>query len=168
MSHPHAILPGTPDMLSARGLDTAEAASSPPVQRMLIADDDPAIRRLFETLARRERIECDSASNGPEAIAALREREYALLFLDIMMPRIDGWGVLDYLRTRTGSRVPSLFIVTAFLDQAVSAADRALVSGILYKPMDADDIAALMRACVRGADPIGVLQRTRHRLIATA
>ena len=63
---------------------------------MLIADDDAAIRRLFETLARREGFECDLAANGREAIAALKEREYELLFLDIMMPRVDGWGVLDF------------------------------------------------------------------------
>lgn len=136
-------------------------------KRILIADDDPAIRRLFETLARREGIECDLAANGPEAVAALKQREYALVFLDIMMPRIDGWGVLDYLRTRALARVPSLFIITAYLDQTVSTADSEIVAGILYKPVDADDIAALMRECTRGGrNAEAALQRTRHRLIA--
>jgi DNA-binding response OmpR family regulator len=135
-------------------------------KRALIADDDPAIRRLFETLAKRQQIECDLAANGSEAIAALKQREYSLMFLDLMMPRIDGWGVLDYLRTRSKSRIPSLFIMTAFLDQTVSIADSEIVSGIIYKPVDADDIAALMRECLRGGSPTGVLQRTRHRLLA--
>jgi CheY-like chemotaxis protein len=137
-------------------------------KRMLIADDDAAIRRLFETLAKREGIDCDVAANGAEAIAALKEREYTLMFLDIMMPRIDGWGVLDYVRMRSKARIPSLFIITAFLNQTVSAADSEIVSGIIYKPVDASDIAALMRECVRGGSPTGVLQRTRHRLIAAA
>jgi serine/threonine protein kinase len=137
-------------------------------KRILIADDDAAIRRLLETLAKRERIECDTATNGSESIAALKECEYDLMFLDIMMPRIDGWGVLDYLRTRAKGRTPSLFIITAFLDQMVSTADREIVSGIIYKPVDADDIAALMRECLRGGNPAGVLQRTRHRLLSAA
>ena len=154
-----AALPATPSPM------LTTAAEPEPKKRILIADDDPAIRRLFETLARRERIDCDGVSNGAEAIAALKSRDYALLFLDIMMPRIDGWGVLDYLRTRAKSRVPSLFIVTAFLDQTVSAADREIVSGIIYKPVDADDIAALMRECVRGGNATGVLRHTRHKLI---
>lgn len=124
-------------------------------RRILVADDDPAIRRLVEVLAKREQIECDGASNGVEAVAALKARDYALLFLDIMMPRVDGWGVLDYLRTRARERVPALFVITAFLNQAVSAADRAIVSGILYKPVDADDLAALMRECVRGGSAVG-------------
>jgi CheY-like chemotaxis protein len=134
--------------------------------RALIVDDDPAILRLFEAIAKRERIDCDLASNGSEAIAALKTREYSLLFLDIMMPRIDGWGVLDYLRMRSKARVPSIFIVTAFLDQSVSAADSEIVTGIIYKPIDTDDIARLMRECMRGGNTTGVMQRTRHRLIA--
>ena len=167
-----ASVSGTPTLILSAA-DRAASPSEPRVvsspfagKRMLIADDDAAIRRLFETLARRERIECDSATNGPEAIAALKEREYTLMFLDLMMPRIDGWGVLDYLRTRSKARVPSLFVITAFLDQTVSAADSSVVSGILYKPVDADDIASLMRECARGGNVTGVLQRTRHRLIA--
>jgi len=138
-----------------------------PVGRMLIVDDDPAIRRLFEMLATRQGIGCDTAANGPEAIAALKQNEYALMFLDLMMPRIDGWGVLDFLRTRA-ARVPMLFIVTAFLDQTVSAADREIVAGIIYKPVDADEIAGLMRECVRGNTPVGMLTKTRYRLIAAA
>src|SRR5688500_18805582 len=166
-----SALPATPTLVVKA--PSCEAAPEPKVvaspyagKRALIADDDPAIRRLFETIAKRQQIECDLAANGSEAIAALKQREYSLFFLDLMMPRIDGWGVLDYLRTRSRLRIPSLFIMTAFLDQTVSAADSEIVSGIIYKPADADDIAALMRECLRGGSPTGVLQRTRHRLVA--
>jgi serine/threonine protein kinase len=165
-------LPSTPTMLLTavpeRPATEPKVVASPYAgKRILVADDDDAIRRLFETLAKRQGIECDTAANGPEAIAALKQREYTLLFLDIMMPRIDGWGVLDYLRTRSKARVPSLFIITAFLDQTVSTADSEIVDGIIYKPVDADDIAALMRECARGGrNTTGALQRTRHRLIA--
>lgn len=136
-------------------------------KRLLVADDDAAMLRLFETLARREGLECDVAANGAEAVAALKARPYSMLFLDLMMPRIDGWGVLDYLRSHPGVRVPSVFIITSYKDQSVSAADRELVSGILYKPIDGTEMGALMRRCVRGESAIGVLQNTRHRLLAT-
>ncbi|MCU1228661.1 MAG: serine/threonine protein kinase [Acidobacteria bacterium] len=166
-------LPATPTMVLSPPERKIVEVSEPKVvsspyagKRMLIADDDASIRRLFETLARRQGIECDVASNGPEAIAMLKEREYALMFLDIMMPRIDGWGVLDYVRMRSKARIPSLFIITAFLDQTVSAAESEIVSGIIYKPVDADDIAALMRECMRDGKATGALQRTRHRFIA--
>lgn len=84
------------------------------------------------------------------------------------MPRIDGWGVARLPAHALARADPSLFIITAFLDQTVGAVDSEIVSGIIYKPIDADDISALMRACMRGGSPGGVLQRTRHRLIAAA
>ena len=136
-------------------------------KRLLVVDDDAAMLRLFQLLARREGLECDVAANGSEAVSALKTGSYSLMFLDIMMPRIDGWGVLDYLRTHATARVPSLFIITSYVDLTVSAADRELVSGIIYKPIDATDMSALMRRSVRGESAIGALQNTRHRLMAT-
>jgi len=161
-------LPATPTiMLNVAAPPEPEVVAAPDDgKRILIVDDDPAIRRLFEALAKRQRIDCDCAANGPEAIAAMKDREYSLLFLDIMMPRIDGWGVLDYLRTHARTKLPMIFIVTAFLDQTLSTADSEIVTGIIYKPVDADDIAALMRECARGGNTTGTLRNTRHRLIA--
>ena len=134
--------------------------------RILIVDDDPAIRRLFELVASCDAIACDSACNGAEGVAAMRQHDYTAVFLDIMMPRVDGWGVLDYLRARPQSRIRSLFLITAVTDQNLSAGDRDLVTGILYKPLHLNDIAALIRASARGASPFGVLQHTRHQMMA--
>lgn len=145
-----------------------EATTDSAPRRILIADDDPAMRRLFEVIAKRERIEADVATNGAEAIRALRHCSYSLLFLDIMMPRVDGWGVLDFLRMHARDRHPAIFVITAFLDQALSTADREIVSGILYKPVDADDIAALMREHRNGGTCGAVLHRTRHRFVTPA
>ena len=153
----------TPNVL----LPVMEKSAGGHAPRMLVADDDPAIRRLLELVAKRVPIECDCATNGPETIAALKQRDYSLLFLDIMMPRIDGWGVLDFLRTRSRESLPTLFIITAFLDQVVSNADSEIVTGILYKPIDADEITALAREHLRGALSTTMLQKTRHRLIST-
>ena len=142
-------------------------AEDEPGKRLLVVDDDVAMLRLLQTLARREGLECDTAANGAEAVTALRARPYSMMFLDILMPRVDGWGVLDYLRTHASIRVPAIFIVTSCVGQTVSAADRELVSGIIYKPIDGADMSALMRRCVRGESAIGALQNTRHRLLAT-
>lgn len=133
--------------------------------RILIVDDDPAIRRMFELVARCDGIACDSACNGAEGVAAMRQNDYASVFLDIMMPRVDGWGVLDFLRARPQSRIRSLFLITAVADQNLSAADRELVTGILYKPLHLDDVGALIRASAQGASPAGVLQHTRHQWV---
>lgn len=148
--------------------EPAEKDEAPPPKRVLIADDDPAMRRLFETLSRRAGVDCDVAANGPEAISSLKLRAYDLMFLDIMMPRIDGWGVLDYLRSRATLHRPSIFIITAFIDQMLSAADREIVHGILYKPFDTDEVATLMRDAARGGRITTALHNTRHRLFEEA
>ncbi|HJQ35885.1 MAG TPA: response regulator [Thermoanaerobaculia bacterium] len=133
--------------------------------RILIVDDDPAIRRMFELVACCDGIVCDAACNGAEGVAAIRQNSYSAVFLDIMMPRVDGWGVLDFLRARPQSRIRSLFMITATVDQNLSVGDRELVTGILYKPLHLDDVAALIRASARGASAAGVLQHTRHQLV---
>ena len=104
-------------------------------------------------------------SNGPEAIAALKRQAYDMFFLDLMMPRIDGWGVLDYLRNRATGNRPTVFLITAFLDQTVSAADAEVVTGVIYKPVDAEEIARLMAEWRHGANVGATLQRTRHRMV---
>lgn len=142
-------LPATPTIAIAP--KQSDVAEPPNGKRVLIADDDPAMRRLFETLSRRAGVECDSAANGPEAIAALKERDYEVLFLDIMMPRIDGWGVLDYLRSHPAQARPAIFIVTSITGQTLSVADREIVQGIIYKPFDTNEVAALIRDAARAA-----------------
>jgi hypothetical protein len=63
--------------------------------------------------------------------------------------------------------MPTIFVITAFLDQTMSAVDSEIVTGIIYKPVDADEIARLMREWTRGGTMSGALQKTRHRLIAS-
>lgn len=58
--------------------------------------------------------------------------------------------------------------MTAFNDQNMSAADSEIVTGILYKPVEANEIESLMRECVRGGDVRSTLQKTRHRMFALA
>src|SRR5437867_12947406 len=70
-------------------------------QRALVADDDPATRSLIANILRQRRIAFDQAANGADAVKALKAHEYTLVFLDLLMPRIDGWGVIDFLARST-------------------------------------------------------------------
>ncbi|HEX8155686.1 MAG TPA: response regulator, partial [Thermoanaerobaculia bacterium] len=74
----------------------AEQMSKEP--RVLVADDDHSIRQLVTTIVRRERLLVDSAADGAEAIALLAQHEYAVILLDLMMPRVDGFGVVEYIK----------------------------------------------------------------------
>ena len=64
---------------------------------MLVADDDPTVRRLVELVLERGGCEVTTAADGREAIALARRQPFDVLLLDVQMPGVDGWEVLATL-----------------------------------------------------------------------
>jgi serine/threonine-protein kinase len=120
------------------------SARSSSSRRALVADDDPATRYLLGSVLQRHHIAYDEAANGADAVKFLKSNDYAFVFLDLLMPRVDGWGVLDYLRNHRRNQLPRTFIVTGVLNQKLSTADQDVVSGLLYKPLDVTQVEKLV------------------------
>ncbi|MDQ6799310.1 MAG: protein kinase [Acidobacteriota bacterium] len=120
-----------------------------PGQRALIADDDPVTRYLIANILGQRRIAFDEAANGADAVKSLKVHEYTIVFLDLLMPRVDGWGVIDFLR-RAKTKPPRIVIITGVKDQTLSVADRELVSGIIYKPLDPAEVDRLVKQTLSG------------------
>src|SRR5436309_3328133 len=123
--------------------------------RILIADDDTSIRQLLTTIMKRERLNADSASDGEDAIRKLQEHEYSVILLDLMMPRVDGFGVIDYLAEHPPHHKPVVLVVTAYADQKFKNVDANIVSGVLRKPFEVADLGAVVRLCPDGYIWIG-------------
>ncbi|HCW54798.1 MAG TPA: DNA-binding response regulator [Clostridium sp.] len=66
--------------------------------RILVADDDKEIRELVEIYLKAEGFTIDTVSNGEEALEAIKEKQYDLVILDIMMPKMDGTTALINIR----------------------------------------------------------------------
>ncbi|HEX7828570.1 MAG TPA: serine/threonine-protein kinase [Thermoanaerobaculia bacterium] len=115
-------------------------------ERALVADDDPAARYLIASVLTRYSIAFDEAANGADAVKLLKANDYSLVFVDLLMPRLDGWGVIDYVRARRGRRNPRLYVVTGVRDQKLSTADQDVVSGLIYKPIDIAHVERLVTA----------------------
>ena len=109
------------------------------VQRALVTDDDAITREILCTVLRQKGVPYDEAVNGAEAIKKLKEHQYGVVFLDLLMPRIDGWGVLDFIRSK-GRGNAQIYILTAFREQRLSAADQEIVAGMIHKPIDEAEI----------------------------
>jgi hypothetical protein len=63
------------------------------------------------------------------------------------MPRIDGWGVIDYLRShRADPSKRRTYVVTGVQNQKLSTADQDVVTGLLYKPIDVKQVEQLVTA----------------------
>ncbi|HET7433353.1 MAG TPA: response regulator [Thermoanaerobaculia bacterium] len=139
-----------------------------PGRRVLVADDDAPVRDLVARIIRTVGVEADIVASGRDAVQALKARRYDLAFLDLHMPRLSGWEVLDYLRNAPQARPGRLFVVTGFANQTISAADTDLVTAVLYKPVATDEMRSLVEHCLRG-DPFdlrNVLRTTKHRAVA--
>ncbi|MGH7466620.1 MAG: LytR/AlgR family response regulator transcription factor [Longimicrobiales bacterium] len=101
--------------------------------RVLIADDEPLARRGLQQVLRLH-TECQivaEARNGREALRALRALQPDVVFLDIQMPGLDGFQVLQLM---TGERMPIIVFVTAFDEFAVRAFE-AHALDYLLKPV---------------------------------
>ncbi|HEU4886329.1 MAG TPA: protein kinase [Thermoanaerobaculia bacterium] len=116
-----------------------------PRYRALVADDDPATRYIIASVLSQNQVAFDEAENGAAAVKLLKANRYELIFIDLLMPRMDGWGVIDYLRSKRGDRGPRVYIVTGVQDQKLSAADHDVVHGLLYKPIEPAQIERLVR-----------------------
>ncbi|HVE70990.1 MAG TPA: protein kinase [Thermoanaerobaculia bacterium] len=113
-------------------------------RRALVADDDPSARYILASVLQRHHIAYDEAANGADAVKLLKSNQYAFVFIDLLMPRIDGWGVLDFLRSHRPEPMPRTIIITGVQNQKLSAADQDVVAGLLYKPIDIAQVEKLL------------------------
>ena len=112
---------------------------------ILIVDDDDAIRTMVERVLRREQFEVESARDGYEAIEKLTRNDYATVLLDLMMPRVDGHGVLRFLETHP-TPAP-VIVMTANTQSGSEAADAKPVFRVLSKPFDIGQLISHVREC---------------------
>ena len=80
--------------------ETEPGLVSPPKASVLLAEDDQAIREMFKFGLAHSGYSVRTATDGQEAVAALRESEPDLVLLDVQMPRLNGFGVLEALDVR--------------------------------------------------------------------
>jgi CheY-like chemotaxis protein len=113
--------------------------------RVLIVEDDEAIRALLVAALRRESLDVDAARDGAEALQFTSANEYAVILLDLMMPHINGFEFLESFHREPPSRRAVIFVVTAFDDTMVGRLDPTHVHAILRKPFDVAQLVSMVR-----------------------
>ena len=110
--------------------------------KFLIIDDEPLAReRIREMLKKEGDVELiDDAENGGEAIEKIKSGEPDIIFLDIQMPDMDGFQVLEKLGTEILSHIPAIIFVTAFDQHALRAFEFHALDYLL-KPFDRERFA---------------------------
>lgn len=115
--------------------------------RLLVIEDDPALQRTLAAALREEGYAVDVASDGADGLFKAQQNTYDAILLDVMLPKLDGWGVLAALRP--ACRTPVLMLTAR---DAVPDRIKGLNAGAddyLVKPFAFSELLARIRAVTR-------------------
>lgn len=118
-------------------------------RRALVVDDDASIRILVSRILTRDGFVVDVVRDGAEAIEMVLQHAYDVIALDLMMPRIDGLGVVKYLTENRPELLEKVIVMTAFGAQALASVCPP-VARFLEKPFDVQRLLAEAADCVGG------------------
>ena len=122
-------------------------------KRVLVIDDEEAVRKSFVLALEDSDYQIDTVGSGEEGIEKARTTKYAVIFLDLKMPGLDGVATLRELY-QIDREVP-IYIITAFhtefFDKLKGAAKDGIDFQVLEKPIDIDQILSFTKAVLEGA-----------------
>src|SRR5688572_17008150 len=123
-------------------------------KRVLICEDDRAIQLLLGKLLTRHGLLPDCVGTGADAVERLRQQRYDLILLDLVVPRMTGYEVVDLLRRERPDFLPRIIVITA---QQRAVREMFPVAAILLKPFDLEEFdrvieRVLARSSMRDRD----------------
>ena len=170
MRLPVRVLPAeAAESQTAAGVPAARESHSGDV--VLVIDDDPAARDLMRRFLTREGFHPEMASNGEEGLRLARELKPAAITLDVMMPGLDGWTVLQRLKADPATQNIPVVMLTMVDDKNIGFAlgaadymtkpiDRARLSAILSRYRCTDHEAGCRVLLVEDDTPTREMMRT--------
>lgn len=108
------------------------------IGRVLVVDDDQDVRSVLFAALSDEGYEVATAADGEEAIEAVRRRRPDVILLDLMMPRVSGWGFTERYAREPGPHAP-IIVLTAVASQVVRMPEQG-IERVLPKPFSVDSV----------------------------
>ncbi|QQN73360.1 response regulator [Croceicoccus sp. YJ47] len=120
--------------------------------RILTVDDSPSMRALLRNALTTNGFEVEQAEDGQEALDWLASNEVDVVLTDINMPRLDGFGLIERLRSSARhSNRPILVLSTESSDEKKRRARDAGATGWIVKPFDAEKLTNAVRRVTHSA-----------------
>jgi two-component system response regulator MprA len=111
--------------------------------RVLVVEDDRALREAMATFIRGEGYVVDEAGDGEEALAAVERARPDIICLDLLLPRMDGYQVVETLVRRYGGGRPKIVALSA-AERLDLAKARLGADAYLAKPFDVERLSAAL------------------------
>ncbi len=129
-------------------MSRSDAPGSGPA--VLVIDDDLALRGLFTTLLSRSGFNVDCANDGREAYDQLNCHTYSVILLDLMMPEVNGFELLDRLQRESPTLLERVIVMTGASQRSIERLDQSNIWGLIRKPFDIDNLVSSTLACAQG------------------
>ncbi len=121
--------------------------------KILVVDDEPAIRELAQMILGDNGYSVVTAKDGTDALRKTEEEMPDLIFLDVVMPGISGLEVCRILKSQANTRsIPIVMFTVLGRDYDVKAAEAAKCDGYFLKPFTPEGILAEAKRCLRNAN----------------
>jgi two-component system chemotaxis response regulator CheY len=119
-------------------------------RRILVIDDDLAIRVLLQAVLKRMKFEVELAEDGAAGLERLAvDRPYDLVLLDLMMPRLNGYEFIEQIGQRyPGAERPHIIVFTAAGKRGVEKIPVSSVCNSILKPFDLDTFIEIISECL--------------------
>jgi len=105
-------------------------------KKILAVDDESDIRMIIQAVLAGKGYEVDTAVDGEDALIKLNQKSYDLVVLDIMMPKLDGYGVLKEIRERGMNDMPVVMLTAKSTDKDVWKGYEEGITYYITKPFE--------------------------------
>jgi CheY-like chemotaxis protein len=123
-------------------------------RKILVIDDDLAIRVLLQAVLKRMKFTVDLAEDGAAGLERLqRDGEVDLILLDLMMPRLNGYEFIEQIAQKYPQHRPHIIVFTAAGKRGVEKIPADAVCSAILKPFDLDKFIDVIGECLDGDHP---------------
>jgi DNA-binding response OmpR family regulator len=116
---------------------------------ILVVEDDPAIRHLVRMILERRGYVVETAQDGIEAVLKLGVGEFDAVILDLMMPNLDGFALIETLAANAPERLRRIIVTSAASPAVIQTRMRGHAPfDVLPKPFDIEELQRRVRECI--------------------
>lgn len=147
---------------------STESDALPADLRVVVVDNDVVLLTMTVEMFSRTKIHAEGCRSARELMECIRTQRYDLVLTDIMMPDVNGFGLLELLRTSNNPLAKTVPVVamTARAERGAEEFLRAGFAGCLYKPFSRAELFAVVRQCVRQQENKSICKADFSMLLA--
>ena len=119
-------------------------------RRILVIDDDLAIRVLLQAVLKRMKFDVELAEDGQVGLDKVRHDGYDLILVDLMMPRVNGYEYIEQIGKDYPDDRPHIIVFTAAGKRGVEKIPADAVCNSILKPFDLEKFIEMIAECLRG------------------